>query len=183
MTIKTFASGEVLTAANTNTYLASAGLVYVKQQTVGSGVGSVTVTGAFNTNFDNYKVFYTAGTGTNNATLAWTFVGTLGASTYYGNLFYANFTSGAAATFGWNNAAAISHIGGCSFGRWNMAVEVQAPYLASGTFFNAPFMDGSNAGTTTAVHNVASSYTDFTLTPSTGTLTGGIIYVYGYQKA
>jgi hypothetical protein len=38
MAIKTFTTGEVLTASDTNTYLANSGLVYVKSQTIGSGV-------------------------------------------------------------------------------------------------------------------------------------------------
>jgi len=32
-------------------------------------------------------------------------------------------------------------------------------------------------------HNVSTAYTAFTLTPSTGTLTGGTIIVYGHRKA
>ena len=33
------------------------------------------------------------------------------------------------------------------------------------------------------IHAVATSYTDFTLSLNVGTMTGGIIDVYGYAKA
>jgi hypothetical protein len=56
MAIKTFTTGEVLTASDTNTYLANAGLVYVKSQTIGTGVSSVIVSDCFTTDYDNYKI-------------------------------------------------------------------------------------------------------------------------------
>ena len=56
MAIKTFTTGEVLTAADTNTYLANSGLVYVKSQTIGSAVSSVNVTSAFSSTYDNYVI-------------------------------------------------------------------------------------------------------------------------------
>ena len=56
MAIKTFTTGEVLTAADTNTYLANSGLVLVKSQTIGTGVASVTISDAFSTTYDNYRI-------------------------------------------------------------------------------------------------------------------------------
>lgn len=53
MAIKTFTTGEVLTASDTNTYLANSGLVFVKSQTIGSAVTSVTVSDAFSATYDN----------------------------------------------------------------------------------------------------------------------------------
>ena len=58
MAIKTFTANSVLTAADTNTYLANSGLVYVTSQTVGTAVASVTVSSAFNSSFDSYKIVY-----------------------------------------------------------------------------------------------------------------------------
>ena len=62
MAIKTFTTGEVLTASDTNTYLTNSGLVYIKQQTVGSGVASVTVSDAFSSTYDSYLIIDTGGT-------------------------------------------------------------------------------------------------------------------------
>ena len=63
MAIKTFTAGEVLNASDTNTYLANSGLVYIKQQTIGNLVPSVTVTDAFSADYDNYRVIVTGGVG------------------------------------------------------------------------------------------------------------------------
>jgi len=52
MSFPSFASGEVLTAADMN----AVGLWLVKTQTVGTGVPSVVVTDAFSANYDNYLV-------------------------------------------------------------------------------------------------------------------------------
>ena len=54
MAVKTFTT-EVLTSADTNTYLANSGLVYVKSHTITSGA-SVVVTDAFSSTYDNYLI-------------------------------------------------------------------------------------------------------------------------------
>ena len=56
MAVKTFTTGEVLTASDTNTYLNNGGLVYISGTTVGTGVSSVTVSSAFSSTYDNYRV-------------------------------------------------------------------------------------------------------------------------------
>jgi len=54
MAIKTFTTGEVLTAADTNTYLANSGLVYITQATV-SGT-STSINNCFTSAFENYLI-------------------------------------------------------------------------------------------------------------------------------
>ena len=53
MAVKTFTTGEVLTASDTNTYLANAGLVYITSTSVGTG-GSLTVSNCFSATYNNY---------------------------------------------------------------------------------------------------------------------------------
>ena len=48
-----YSAGDVLTAAELN---ASSGIVFVKSETVGTAVSSVTVTNAFSATFQNYKI-------------------------------------------------------------------------------------------------------------------------------
>ena len=61
-----YSSGDVLTAADLN---ASSGLVLVKTQTIGTSVTSVTVSDAFSSTFDNYKIITRVGyASTNNDT-------------------------------------------------------------------------------------------------------------------
>jgi len=84
MAIKTFTTGEVLTASDTNTYLANSGLVYIKQQTVGNAVASVTVSDAFSSTYDNYKITYTGGASSGGGALKLTLGATV--TGYYGAL-------------------------------------------------------------------------------------------------
>ena len=57
MAIKTFTTGEVLTASDTNTYLNNGGLVYITQATL-TGV-SVNIQGCFSATFDSYLFQFT----------------------------------------------------------------------------------------------------------------------------
>jgi hypothetical protein len=65
MAIKTFTTGEVLTASDTNTYLANSGLVFVKSQAITSG-STVVVTDAFSSTYDNYRIVIDNGVATGN---------------------------------------------------------------------------------------------------------------------
>lgn len=55
MAIKTFSAGEVLTAADTNTYLTNGGLVYLAQG-FAINTAALDVNDVFNANYDNYRV-------------------------------------------------------------------------------------------------------------------------------
>lgn len=183
MAIKTFTTGEVLTASDTNTYLANSGLVYVKQQTVGSAVSSVTVSSAFSTDYDNYRIVISGVTGTvNNDTFLMSMTGSSG-STYKSTSFYlvynsASYNGVAFATstsfrIGWTNNS----------NDMNYALDLLGPFAARPTFFKC---DGANS--TIVFQNggedtSSSSCTGFTLIPSSGTISGGTIYVYGYRKS
>ena len=54
MAIKTFTTGEVLTASDTNTYLANAGLVYIKEVAL-TGT-AVNITSCFSATYDSYQI-------------------------------------------------------------------------------------------------------------------------------
>ena len=93
MAIKTFTTGELLTASDTNTYLANSGLVYVKSQTIGGvGVTSVDITNAFSATYDNYLVTVTdVDSSAAGPTARLTFGGVAG-SAYYGSMYYDRYT-------------------------------------------------------------------------------------------
>jgi hypothetical protein len=182
MAVKTFTSA-VLTSSDTNTYLANAGLVYVTSATIGSGVSSVAVSSCFSSTYDNYRIIISGVTGTvNNDTFLLAMTGSSG-STYKSTSFYlvynsASFNGVAFATstsfrIGWTN----------NTNDMNYALDLLQPFAAKPTFFKC---DGANS--TIVFQNggedtSSSSCTGFTLTPSSGTLTGGVITVYGYRKA
>jgi hypothetical protein len=63
MAIKTFTTGEVLTASDTNTYLANSGLVYITSTTF-SGAATTNTDGCFSDKYDSYRLIcnYTGST-------------------------------------------------------------------------------------------------------------------------
>jgi len=58
MAIKTFTTGEVLTASDTNTYLANSGLTYITQVTQTSGA-NLDITSCFSATYDAYRIVCT----------------------------------------------------------------------------------------------------------------------------
>jgi len=185
MAIKTFTTGEVLTAADTNTYLANSGLVYIKSQTVGSGVSSVAVSSAFSTDFDNYKILYTGGTHSAAQDIGMQ----LGSTTtgYYGARLAVFYTSNTLNYGLNNNSASWGFVGtGSSTGAY-ANFELLNPFTATRTIVNAPNIASTSTGAVAGSYNGfldnATSYTAFTLIPTAGTLTGGTITEYGYRKA
>jgi hypothetical protein len=149
--------------------------------TVGSAVSSVTVTGAFSSLYENYKILYTGGTKTieNSIRLQ------LGASTtqYYSNLVYGTFGSGTVQGASDNNTANWNWVGGGdSNGCW-LATELYGPQLARYTrLVGATYGGATSTGYLSGLHKVATAYTDFTITPEAGTMTGGTIRIYGYNN-
>jgi hypothetical protein len=180
MAIKTFTTGEVLTAADTNTYLANSGLVFVKQQTVGSGVSSVAVTDAFSTTYDNYRITYAAGVGSNAVSIGMV----LGASTasYYIGLQYVTYSTGVVSAAATNNGASWPYVGEASPGKTSINIDLLSPFLAKATVISGSYA-GSVAGQIAGYHDVATSYTGFTISTAGNTMTGGTITIYGYRKS
>jgi hypothetical protein len=180
MTYPTFASGDVLNASDMN----AVGLWLVKSQTVGSGVSSVTVTGAFSADYDNYKILYTGGVGSTASTFALQ-LKTSGGSVSSTGYFYGTYGwtyAGAAANANGSNAASFA-FGGAGDPAWvTMNVELQSPFGSRYTVMSSQVAYASYVVTSNCVHALASSYADFTITPSAGTLTGGTIRVYGYRN-
>ena len=184
MAIKTFTTGEVLTASDTNTYLANAGLVYISSTTIGSAVSSVVVNSAFNSDYENYKIIINGGSATATVNLGLQ----LGASTtgYYSMMAYAGYSGGSVGSFTDNNAARFTRAGVSSVNSSFLNLELSSPNLAKVTsMFGSMIYADSTQGTglVSGFHNVATAYTSFTIIPASGTLTGGTITVYGYRKA
>jgi hypothetical protein len=177
MTFPSFSVGEVLRAQDMN----AVGMWLVKTQTIGTGVSSVTVTGAFSAEYDNYKILISGGTGSQNSELALR----LGSTT--SNYFYSYiYTS-------WNNAVAADgskvgtrwlYAGGMMTDGIQANIELNSPFLAKNTrMFAGGFGDsGSYVGAVSGLLANSTQYTGFDIFPSAGTMTGGTIRVYGYRN-
>ena len=161
---------------NAQTYM---GMTLVSTTTIGSAVSSVTVTGAFSATYDNYKIIMSGGTGTANTNIAFAFNGS--PAGWDGNIIYANFAGGAVSSIGYSNLTNVTYAGGTKNSYALLSAEVLTPFLAQPSGFSAPYTV-TDAGSSIARHSASTSYTGFILTPSSGTLTGGTIRVYGYRQ-
>jgi hypothetical protein len=174
MTFPVFASGDVLNASDMN----GVGLWLVKTQTVGSGVSSVAVTGAFSADYDNYIVTYSGGSASDtNISMR------LGAATtgYFGSLVFGNYAAATVTGANDNNTAQFNFCGGGgTFG--TCYIEVLQPFLTTNTEIRARVRYATVYGTYVGHRGDTVSYSGFTLAPGTGTLTGGTIRVYGYRN-
>lgn len=160
------------------------GLVFIKSQTVGTAVSSVTVSSAFSATFDNYRIVYSSGTASTFSELRMR----LGSTTtgYYMGGSWTGFTAGAAVTsMGTGNVAQWTFVGlGDPNGNF-LVCDLYRPNIAGRTGVIVPVTGLSTArvgGAGGGFLDNATSYTAFTLLTSTGTLTGGTIRVYGYNQ-
>jgi hypothetical protein len=189
MPLTTYTSGEVLTAASLNANLSFAatnpvgGLSLISTTTIGSAVSSVTVSGAFSATYNNYKIILSGGVSSDaSVAIDLTFGATV--TSYYwartGRTFANADLSGAAA-----NTSAI-RCGAGTQSALNMSAEVFDPFSTDQTVVAATNTIVSTTGACLNAQGYldnTTSYTAFTLTPSSGTLTGGTIRVYGYLNS
>jgi hypothetical protein len=176
MTYPTFTNGQVLPASDLN----AIGLWLVKSQTVGTGVSSVTVTGAFSADYDAYRIIWDGGIGSTGINLSLKLGAT--ATGYYGFCCYGVYTATTVFGANDNNAVAFTTIGGGDASMMSCDIDVVDPFVTKPTKVRGAFQNGTAFGSYVGRLANNTSYTDFTVTPNTGTLTGGTIYVYGYRK-
>jgi hypothetical protein len=156
------------------------GLRLIKTQTIGTGVSSVTVNDAFSATYDNYKIQVSGGASSAVTTTRLT----LGASAtgYFAARTGVTYSTGAASVASDNNAIhwSVSGVALQGANGINGDFDLNSPFLAKYTGFYSMDMRDAVGQVNIGIHKVASSFTSFTLTPLTGTMTGGTIYVYGY---
>jgi hypothetical protein len=191
---KTLAEGQFayIEATNTTQYYdgaawqsvgVSPGLVFIKSQTIGSAVTTVTVTDAFSATYDNYLITVAGGVGTADTSLALRLGST--STGYYSGSQRVSF-SGTGTTDWDNNASAWNQAGRVSGNYLSMNLNLFSPNLVDQTTFTSSFLQASTGGfsaNTNGFLNDTTQYTAFTFIPSTGTITGGTIRVYGYANS
>jgi len=175
MSFPAFSSGDILTANDMN----AVGMWLVKTEAVGTTVASVTVTGAFSSNYEAYKVIWTGGSGSANLDLRLT----LG-STSTGYLYSAVYSlwNNTPTAVGSNSAAFFLYAGAATttFGHANF--ELRNPNEATRTQFNSQIANSAAGINCVGFLDNNTTYTAFTLTCSSGTISGGTIRVYGYRE-
>jgi hypothetical protein len=182
---QTFTSGQILTAQNQTDLQNNIGLSLIKTQTIGNGVATVNVTGAFSATFDNYKITVSGGVGSGVQTIDLYMGTTVVASGYYSTrvLFLLNAAnpSGAAQS----NVGAFAYAGQSCPTFNHMNVDLFNPFNAKNTTYSAPYIlpnsVASEFGHSAGFLDDTTSYTSFSIKVG-GTMTGGTIAVYGYRK-
>ena len=162
----------------------SGGLTLIKTQTIGSAVSSVSITGIFSSTYDNYLMTVSAGvssTGTNIGLK----MGTTATGYYTAGMYIAYNTTTITGESVQNFSSFFNAFNGCA-NSLNGQCEIFSPNLAKNTHV---LYRNSNSTTTGTYQNYAgyladtTQYTSATIAPSSGTLTGGTIKVYGYQNS
>jgi hypothetical protein len=179
MPVPNFSPGEILTAGAMD----SIGLWLVKSQAVGTGVPSVTVTGAFSADYDNYLILMSGGTCSSVGSIGIEIGGSV--TGYYGFMSYGDSTTNTIQGAGRNNTVILNWVGGVQGAGQAAYVSVQVmnPFKALYTrFANGAYQNAGAYGTMQGEHRVATSYTSFKIVPDSGTFTGGTISVYGYRN-
>lgn len=173
----TFSVGQYNTAA----YMNSIGLWLVKSQAIGSGVASVTVTGAFSADYDNYRIVISGGVSSANGSVGLQLNNSTGTTYrhfgYLGNYGTATLTAYAPAlTTRWTDIG----IGGTAGFVAN--VDISGPFLSQATFGTTWTTSTNTVYNFALIDTSTASSTGFTVAPLAGTLTGGTIRVYGYRN-
>ena len=159
----------------------ASGLTLVKSQVIGTAVSSVNVTSAFSTTYDNYKIIVSGTVGSTNQFLHMKLGST--STGYYFSLPYLSYTGVVTGDGGSNTS--VFQAGTFDTNICNVNLELFNPFAALPTLYNAAIVDPKTTGR--AGHAAGylannTSYTDFTLTPAGGTITGGTVFVYGYKQ-
>ena len=171
-----YADGEILYASSMN----AIGMWLTKTQTVGSAVASVTVTDAFSSQYDSYRIIYSGGSCSVGTEIRMALVGS--AAGYYSAMVWSNY-AGVTGSIG-GNGIAYWNVGSARVAGNSVCMDIHRPWNGDETWFNASYVGvdaGSVSGSLNGYHNLGLSYSSFTFTPGAGTLTGGKIFVYGYR--
>ena len=162
--------------------LPSGALALVKTQTIGSAVTSVTVTGAFSTTYDAYKIVVSNGAsnGIDDVAMLQLSPTTTG---YKWNMPYSSYGSGTVIAQGNNNDSHWRYVACFDTNGLRMNLDILNPFLNKQTSSSNMFAESAIAGTANGILTNTTSYTDFILSIQGGsTMTGGTIRVYGYQN-
>lgn len=192
MAVKTFTTGEVLTAADTNTYLNNGGLVYITQGsfTGVTAAAPLAITQVFNSTYDNYRVqFKWQGNGNANVLMRfYTGVNTLNTdATYSGSGYSASGGTLAGISELNQTRAYIGYMFGASTDYSFWTCDFLSPNLTTETGYQHQ-MNALNVGVWAfgqqyqGYKNSANQYTGFQIYPDANTLIGSY-WIYGYRKS
>jgi hypothetical protein len=158
------------------------GYSLIKSQAIGTSVTAVTVTGAFSSTYDVYQIVVSGGVGSTSSALKLQFGSTT--ANYRWGLVNQIYTSpGTVSGSGSNSANGIDYVGSVTTNKVNAFMTVTDPFGTRVTSATGTYLRTDEGGTVTGLLSDLTSYTAFTLSLLSGSMTGGTVYVYGLRKA
>jgi hypothetical protein len=174
-----FVAGSVLTAAQMN----QIAMWEIKSDVIGTAVASVTVTNAFTTDYQSYKIVISGVSFSTLGTAVYLKLNNSTGTTYFGNMSYniPGSTASALSAQNGNNLGffinTASHVG---FN--DMEMVIANPFTVTTTNCFGLYANRSYNGAFGTHDSNAASSTGFILAPGAGTMTGGTIRIYGYRN-
>lgn len=186
MSIKSFVASEVLTASDTNTYLANSGLVYI---TSGSFSGTTNIDGIFTSTYDNYRIIGTNLGATGGGLSNFNFRNTSNA-TDSSNVYYTaarRFDSGTNYDFSQGPLTyATTALNVPTTPIACFVMDIFSPRLTAQTVVNVAGMGAITAISTVQSNSYFGGTTQFAgiqFSQSANSLNAGTYTVFGYRKA
>ena len=155
------------------------GLILVSSTTIGTTVASVTISGAFSSTYDNYKILISGGTVSGGETDLQLTLGAQVTGYKTQQSIYSYNTSAP----GYLAPTTNIPIGRADTDGLTADASVVSPNLAKHTFVTSACGSDTFATTVFATSNSNTQFTAFTVTIGTGTMTGGTVRVYGYANS
>jgi len=183
MAIKTWTTGEVVTASSANEFLTNSGLVYITSVAIPASpaITTIPVSNCFSTTYDNYRIILGGISGTvSNAPITLALNNSSGTtfkstSAYmvYGSTGFNGYAPAAATVFrvGWTDTTADI----------NLSMDIISPFLAKPTTFSSQSANLTITYQSSGIDTASISNTGFTLAGDS--FTTGFVTVFGYRKA
>jgi hypothetical protein len=187
MAIKTFTTGEVLTASDTNTYLANSGLVYIKEVAL-TGT-AVNITSCFSATYDAYQIVISNLTNSSGGVfINWQLLSgtTPAAGANYNSTRIS--VSGATVGASYTGAATSGNFMPFDAGKNAQSITITQPFLALWTTAFGQCNYGAGAAASQpesfgSVHTVNTSYDGIRLISGAFNFSTGKAVVYGYRQS
>jgi hypothetical protein len=190
MAIKTFTTGEVLTASDTNTYLTNGGLTFIKGVSQTSAVASINITSCFSATWDAYRIVLSSVTLTTNANSTYIYCKLLSGTTpsnsaYNYGIPRVDMAAGTVSSVYIQGGTAGIIVGSGNASDSTSAIfDVANPFAARYTNFHGLSITnttGGYSGAGSGAHGVLASYDGIQISASAGNISNAAIIVYGYR--
>jgi hypothetical protein len=152
---------------------------------IGNSVSEVFIGGAFTSRYANYLLTISdgsySGARANIQMQLRQGTSTPSQSTYFSQILYGSYASTALAT-NVNNGASWQWVGSAISTVLFSCCTIIGPALNKRTAYSAPWISDVDGGQTSGYHNTQAIYDGCRLFLTPGTMTGGVIRIYGYNQ-